>query len=149
MTDQTALRDRIAEAIRALNEGGGWLVDLDEDEEVLAVVDAVLPLLPAPTDRAAVTPPPALTEEGRLRARIQVLEEDAERDQGLAKVGARCMREGHQGQIESGRVVIEGHRFALSVALGLGTGAPWDAVHERVKELRRMADEAQQPGESR
>ncbi|MCX4571606.1 hypothetical protein OOK48_35385 [Streptomyces viridodiastaticus] len=88
-------------------------------------------------DKAAVTPPPALTTEGRLRARVQTLEEDAERNQGLAKVGARCMREGHQGLIESGRATVEGHRFALSVALDLGTGATWDAIHERVKELRR------------
>jgi hypothetical protein len=51
------------------------------------------------------------------------------------------MREGHQGLIESGRATVEGHRFALSVALDLGTGATWDAIHERVNELRRMADE--------
>lgn len=93
-------------------------------------------------DKAAVTPPPALTTEGRLRARVQTLEEDAERNQGLAKVGARCMREGHQGLIESGRATVEGHRFALSVALDLGTGATWDAIHERVKELRRDSAEA-------
>jgi hypothetical protein len=90
---------------------------------------------------APVTPPPALTEEGRLRAQVEVLQQDAERDRGLAKVGARCMREGHQGLIEQGRAVIEGHRFALSVKLGLGTGAPWDAIHERVAEL---AGEAKQ-----
>jgi hypothetical protein len=100
-------------------------------------------VLPAPVDQAAVMPPPALTEVGRLRSRVQVLEEEAERNEGLAKVGARCMREGHQGLVESGRVIIEGHRFALSVKLGLGTGAPWDAIHERVASLRRMADEAQ------
>jgi hypothetical protein len=117
-----------------------------EDDPRNIAVAALAAVLPAPTDRAAVLPPPALTEEGRLRARVQVLEEDAERAQGLAKVGARCMREGHQGLIESGRAVIEGHRFALSVALGLGTGAPWDAIHERVAELRRMADEAQMGG---
>jgi hypothetical protein len=93
-------------------------------------------------DKAAVTPPPALTTEGRLRARVQTLEEDAERNQGLAKVGARCMREGHQGLIESGRATVEGHRFALSVKLGLGTDATWDAIHERVKELRRDSAEA-------
>lgn len=34
---------------------------------------------------------------------------------------------------------VEDHRLALSEALGLGTGAPWEAIHERVKELRRMA----------
>ena len=29
----------------------------------------------------------------------------------------------------------EEHRLALSDALGLGTGAPWDAIHDRVTEL--------------
>ncbi|WP_221763139.1 hypothetical protein [Streptomyces sp. WAC 04229] len=100
--------------------------------------------LPAITDQTAdVTPPPALTEEGRLRARVEVLEEDADRDQGLAATGARCLLQGHQGQIESGRAIVEGHRFALSVKLGLGTAAPWDAIHERVADLSRMADETQ------
>ncbi|MGY1579187.1 hypothetical protein [Streptomyces sp. MN13] len=37
----------------------------------------------------------------------------------------------------------EDHRLALSLALGLGTGAPWDAIRNRADELRRMADEAQ------
>lgn len=96
---------------------------------------------------STVTPPPALTEVGRLRAQVQVLQRDAERDRGLAKVGARCMRVGHQGLIEQGRVVLEGWRFALSTALALGTGAPWEAIHERVKELRRMAAE-EQPAET-
>ncbi|WP_329215144.1 hypothetical protein OG352_06135 [Streptomyces sp. NBC_01485] len=86
-------------------------------------------------DESAVTPPPALTEEGRLRAQVEMLQQDAARDRGLAKVGARCMREGHQGLIEGGRAVIGGWRFALSTALDLGTGAPWEAIHERVKEL--------------
>lgn len=91
-------------------------------------------------DESAVVPPPALTEEGRLRAQVEVLQQDAERDQGLAKVGARCMRDGHQGLIEQGRLVLEGWRFALSTALGLGTGAPWEAIHERVKELTAAVD---------
>lgn len=30
---------------------------------------------------------------------------------------------------------VEEHRLALSDALGLGTGAPWDAIHDRVTEL--------------
>lgn len=36
---------------------------------------------------------------------------------------------------EQGRLVLEGWRFALSTALDLGMGAPWEAIHERVKEL--------------
>lgn len=35
------------------------------------------------------------------------------------------------------------NRLALSEALNLGTGAPWSAIHERVKELRRLAAETQ------
>lgn len=130
------LRDRIAEA---LYESG-----LTEGEVVAPMTDAVLAVLPPPTDRAAVTPPPALTEEGRLRAQVEMLTQDNERDRGLAKVGARCMRDGHQGLIEQGRGVLEGWRFAFSVALDLGTGAPWEAILERAKELRRLAAETQQ-----
>ncbi|MEU3899761.1 hypothetical protein [Streptomyces sp. NPDC045251] len=116
----------------------------DWQRRLLYTVAAPIPALAAPhepNDPAAVTPPPALTEEGHLRARVQVLEEDAERAEGLAKVGARCVREGHQGRIESGRATIEGHRFALTVKLGLGTAAPWDAIHDRVADLSRIADE--------
>lgn len=48
-----ALRERVADAIRGLNQGG-MLADLDEDSDVLALADAVLAVLPAHTDRAAV-----------------------------------------------------------------------------------------------
>lgn len=140
MPDQTDHRDRIADAVTPLL--------LDTLPKVIArargyeIADAVLAVPSSP----AVTPPPALTEVGRLRAQVEVLQQDAERDQGLAKVGARCMREGHQGLIEQGRVVLEGWRFALSVALDLDTEAPWDAIHERVKELAdRPAVGARQP----
>jgi hypothetical protein len=43
----------------------------------------------------------------------------------------------------------EAHRLALSETLGLGTGAPWDAIHERVKTLaagERDEQQAQQGG---
>jgi hypothetical protein len=33
------------------------------------------------------------------------------------------------------RATVEEHRLALSDALGLGTGAPWDAIRDRVTEL--------------
>lgn len=36
-------------------------------------------------------------------------------------------------------------RLDLSQALGLGAGAPWDAILDRAAELRRLADETQQP----
>ncbi|MGW5711629.1 hypothetical protein [Streptomyces olivaceus] len=134
--------DATAAAVLAVVEAaGGDTLTRDARVEALAALAAVLPATTRHDTDTSVTPPPALTEEGRLRARVQVLEEDAERDQGLAATGARCLLRGHQGQIESGRATIEGHRFALSTTLGLGTGAPWDAIHERVAELRRVADE--------
>lgn len=85
-------------------------------------------------------PPPALTEEGRLAARVNVLEETVERARQLADTGAKCLRVNHQGQIEGARVTAEGWRFALSTALDLGTSAPWDAIHDRVKQLHRKTD---------
>lgn len=140
--DRAALRETLR---RVLAEADGFSYDSLEPHDYQKHVDGVLAaVLPATTNHdtdTSITPPPALTEEGRLRTRVQVLEEDAERDQGLAATGARCLLKGHQGQIESGSAVIEGHRFALSVKLGLGTGAPWGAIHERVAELRRVADE--------
>ncbi|MFG3127418.1 hypothetical protein ACGFZU_06915 [Streptomyces tendae] len=150
----TDRRDRYATAIWERQNPGRrytdceyrWRADAEADADaVLVVADAEqadLRARVAELEQPAVTPPPALTEEGRLRARVQVLGEDAERNQGLAKVGARCMRDGHQGLIESGRAVIEGHRFALSVKLGLGTGASWEAIHERVAELEQQTTEA-------
>jgi len=39
----------------------------------------------------------------------------------------------------------EEHRLALSEALGLGTGAPWDAIHDRARTLR-TADESAREG---
>ncbi|MGX1254127.1 hypothetical protein RKD48_006638 [Streptomyces ambofaciens] len=139
--------DLCAKGYEALGMVKSLLVDADPGEAwnpSAPLLSALAAVLPAPVDHdtdTGVTPPPALTEEGRLRARVQVLEEDAERDQGLAATGARCLLRGHQGLIESGRVVIEGHRFALSVKLGLGTDESWDAIHERVAGLRRVADE--------
>jgi len=45
-------------------------------------------------------------------------------------------------RLEVNQVHEERHRLALSEALDLGAGAPWDAIHERVAELRRVAAEA-------
>lgn len=46
--------------------------------------------------------------------------------------------------------VVEAHRLALSFALGLGTGAPWDAIRDRAADLgeaEQPAVGAQQPKE--
>jgi hypothetical protein len=52
-TDRDTLRDRIATAISGLNDGGGTLADLDEEDDVLALTNAVLAVLPAPDQQAA------------------------------------------------------------------------------------------------
>lgn len=39
------------------------------------------------------------------------------------------------GRADTLREAAEDHRLALSEALGLGTGAPWDAIHDRATEL--------------
>jgi len=45
---------------------------------------------------------------------------------------------------KGGEQPTEDHRLALSQALGLGTGAPWDAILERAAELHRGAVKRQQ-----
>ncbi|MEV7034568.1 hypothetical protein AB0N99_30605 [Streptomyces sp. NPDC093272] len=42
--------------------------------------------------------------------------------------------------VAPGGSVLEAHRLALSQAVDLGTGAPWDAIHERVAELNSRSD---------
>lgn len=150
---RAGLRDEIVNALGRIKTVPPVGHRREQADHVLAVLYREWPqmraeaedaaVLPAPDQLAAVTPPPAFTEEGRLRSRLNVLEDALKRSEGLSKVGARCMREGHQGLIEHGRVTIEGHRFALSVKLDLGTGASWDAIHERVAELRRLAGDTQ------
>lgn len=139
--------DRIREVVRRLAAHAVGFQDvLDESDRGPwgKTVAADIAELRRMIDETPVTPPPALTEEGRLRMRVNVLEDDAERMQGFAKIGARCMRDHHDGQLAGARVKMDGWRFALAVALGLDTEkTPWDAIHERVKELRRRADEAQ------
>lgn len=56
-----------------------------------------------------------------------------------AEVGELCRKlvlsESIRGQVTELRGELAGHRLALSEALGLGTGAPWEAIHERACEL--------------
>ncbi|MFF4489466.1 hypothetical protein ACFY0F_23705 [Streptomyces sp. NPDC001544] len=143
-TDPAAVEAAVEQAVYEYREQTCQWEETDGSTQAIARLATRAALRAIRQDgEAAVTPPPALTEVGRLRARVEVLRQDAERDRGLAKVGARCMRVGHQGLIEEGRIVLEGWRFALSTALDLGTGAPWEAIHERVKEL--AAEAQQQP----
>ncbi|MCM1972293.1 hypothetical protein [Streptomyces sp. G1] len=134
--DRAAVLREAADFLRGLRMTGTAISAQEIEAELRRLADE------------GVTPPPTLTEEGRLRARVETLTQDLEQACGLAKVGARCLREGHQGQIEEGRVTLQGWQFALATALGLDMLTPWEAIHERVQELRRLADEAQQQPEA-
>jgi hypothetical protein len=105
-TDQAALRDRIAEALRpgSLDRGGQY------PEGLLRDVDAVLAVLLGP-----IPPDTDIPTWTAIRA-IQLMN-------------------------EAGRET-EAQRLALSQALGLGTGAPWDAIRDRAAELAALPEPA-------
>jgi hypothetical protein len=105
-TDQAALRDRIAEALRpgSRDRGGQY------PEGLLRDVDAVLAVLLGP-----IPPDTDIPTWTAIRA-IQLMN-------------------------EAGRET-EAQRLALSQALGLGTGAPWDAIRDRAAELAALPEPA-------
>lgn len=106
--DQTALRDRIAEALSDARRPG--LGGMTEADAVVYMADAVLTVLPAELLRAQA-------EAHQYRTALQ----------GVARRAAVLPASVDRADEE--------HRLALSMALGLGTGAPWDAIHDRVTEL--------------
>ena len=81
--------------------------------------DAVLAVLPDPTDRAADEPCAGFPE---TCPNLRPVLPDPPRHDG----GVRCA---------CGEDAVEAHRLAMSAVLGLGTGAPWDAIHDRAREL--------------
>jgi len=113
----------------------GWLVSLIEPEADAA---PAVPAGQAPaTDRAA-------TDADRLHDTILGLEAELARMRDLLRTeneraNAAIDRE------ETAEQAAEEHRLALSETLGLGTGAPWDAIHDRARALR-SADESAQEG---
>jgi len=161
-TDQAALRDRIADALRTTpsaigaenpqlgfpshhqpGESGylGWCALCVRDIDALAA--AVLAVLPAPADRAAAEAYRlALSTALRLGAganweAIRDRAEDlvAEVEQ-LTSARRRLLDQRRPDTDQTAESApAEEHRFALSEALGLGAGAPWDAIHDRVTEL--------------
>lgn len=128
--DLTALRDRIAEALHrqlpgCAHDGHG--------HDCAALADAVLAVLPARTIEAPVeayldfllgnAPCPDLSLLPLPRREVVTVR--------LGSVNALVGR-GMSAPVDR---AVEEHRLALSDALGLGTGAPWDAIHDRVTEL--------------
>jgi hypothetical protein len=212
-TNRDTLRERIAKAIAdALkpryggpqhNTPGGLPLTATAEEARLhrawPLADAVLAVLPAPTDQTAAEErlgeeldaaaetianrtvqnrkleddlATARATNQRLNLRAQQLESELaayrravaqwEIDErgtyiphaSLRAIGLACGRDilgsvrhlKHFERVEQAETAIEEHRLALSEALDLGTGAPWDAIHERVAELRRLAGEAHRCG---
>ncbi|PJN00827.1 hypothetical protein CG740_23265 [Streptomyces sp. CB01201] len=111
MTDQPTLRDRIR---RAICEANGFEFDDDgmEPDEYGDHADAVMAVLPAPVDRAACD-----------------CEAEVHMGAGIYH-HPWCATKWPAAVAEA-----EARRLALSQALGLGTGAPWDAIQERAGEL--------------
>jgi len=133
---QAALRDRIAEALAAkfTRDGGvteGMRVLDDSDLPVprrprpTEVADAVLAVLPEPTDRY-----PTAWRSARSRAQAY--------GEGILLHVAQ--RDFWQMAAEQNYAAGEAHRLALSEALGLGTGAPWDAIREQAAAVPSAAE---------
>ena len=136
----TRTADRIAEALYAHNHPG-WATrytDLDQDERdtYLARADAVLAVLPPPTDRAA--------EIEQLRKEHAT----------WRKLGKRNLERAHEenarlrAALERIRKVVRrlaAHAVGFQDVLDDTDRGPWGAtVGADIAELRRMADEAQQ-----
>ncbi|MDR3082430.1 MAG: hypothetical protein LBV60_16140 [Streptomyces sp.] len=131
MTDQPSLRDRIR---RAICEASGfeWDPDWLEADEYGEQADAVLAVLPAPADRAAV--PPSCDCEAEVHMGVGFYHHPWCATQRSADRAA-VLREAIV------RVEDPAERAKSSVGGGLG----WEAARDV---LSRMADEAQQAGEA-
>jgi hypothetical protein len=129
MTDTTnpqARRDRYAAAIR---EAEGWVLDGGQHmtDAVMAVADAEQAELGAELDAA-----------GEAIANLTVQNRKLEDDLAKLREVLRTENERANSAIDRETTTEEAeeeHRLALSQTLGLGTGAPWDAIRDRAAEL--------------
>ncbi|MEV8523197.1 hypothetical protein AB0451_03415 [Streptomyces sp. NPDC052000] len=128
MTDQPTLRDRIADVLAA-DDGHPWDTLCVDTQHYLNNADAVLAAVPE-VERAAIYR--AAWHSARRRARV--LSDDLTRRAPLL------------GQYAAAASEAEAHRLALSQVLGLGTGAPWDAIQERASELAVLPAPADRGG---
>ncbi|MEU9947068.1 hypothetical protein [Streptomyces sp. NPDC047939] len=116
MPDTTpTLRDRIAAVLWPLTNWDG-----DECNAVAAadMVLAVLPELPARLVLGTTDQQPTTEQSAPINWQAIVQQRERELKTAL-----------------EARYTAEPHRLALSEALGLGTGAPWDAIRDRAAEL--------------
>lgn len=131
MTDTPQTPDRRNRYSEAIRDADGWVLDDGQHmiDAVTAVADAEQAELRSEVDRLgdwvrAVTERAKTAETAHDRTHNELAVNEADR---VAAVNQ-----------------TEAHRLALSEALDLGTGAPWDAIHERVQELHRLAAQEQQ-----
>ncbi|WP_326739110.1 hypothetical protein [Streptomyces sp. NBC_01022] len=140
MPDTTpTLRDRIRRAICEAT-GFTWLPDeLMEPDEYGEHADAVLAVLPAP---APVEPCGSLSQptySGEIMRCVLPVGHPRQCQSTTEYPWVSWPSPTAQADL----LMTESHRRALSDVLGLGTGAPWDAIRDRAAELGRLADEAQ------
>lgn len=122
--------DRIADVLAAA-DGWAWADGFDKTtspayQGYQERAAAVLAVLPPPANRAAV-----------LREAAAFVDNDDDCDCGgcdscIPKKFATDLR---RMADEAAPDPSETHRLALSTALGLGAGAPWDAIRDRAQEL--------------
>lgn len=136
MSDTSELRDRIASLFRQPS-GHERLGDQTPGE----IADAVLAVLPAPVPAELCGSLSQPTYSGEIMRCVLPLGHPRQCQSTTEYPWVSWP----SPSAEADLLVTAAHRLALSEALGLGTGAPWDAIRDRAAELRRLADEAQQP----
>ena len=131
------LRRLRAVAARLTQMTDYWEQQLPEVIRTPAVVSAIRAALEA----AAVPPAPAVPVD---RAALREVAAQAIRDSNGTPEALAWWRAHPQlipAHVYADAVLdvlpelVEDHRLTLSMALGLGTGAPWDAIHDRATEL--------------
>lgn len=136
---RAGLRDALRRAVCEA-EGFAWDSDMLEPDEygdhadtVLAVLYREWPWLRAEAEDAAApsTDQAALIELGAQAIWARYSDAEPSRH-GLVMANPHAAAEAVLSVLPT---TAEDHRLALSEALGLGTGAPWDVIHDRVTEL--------------
>jgi hypothetical protein len=113
----------------------------------------VLGLIDGPRHMAAKAQQPTdtetpATEEQTVRDHVTALHLIGEQLAGIESwmwEHLADVRDAAKAQQPTDEDVVEAHRLALSFALDLGTGAPWDAIRDRAAELHDGAGAQQQP----
>lgn len=139
-TDRTALRDRIRRAVCEA-EGFGWDTDMLEPDEYGEVADAVLAVLPAPVDRAAVE-----AERDSLGREADRLRKDwVEMRAQTERAEAVLARIGQMADAWEQRLPEVIRTPAVVSAIRAAIPGMYAHVGFRLEDVLNEADEAQQP----